>query len=82
MVVRGFDSYASHETFHGKRSATKELGGLMIEVVMILLWFVLPVAACGAALVADNEWFTSLVHLYLFVNYSVLAVLAFVLVIV
>lgn len=53
-----------------------------MELVIVLLWFVLPVVACVAAMVADHEWFTSLVSLYLFVNYSVLAVLAFVLVIV
>ncbi len=44
-----------------------------MELVIVLLWFVLPVAACVAAMVVNSERFTDLVHLYLFVNYGVLS---------
>lgn len=53
-----------------------------MELLIVLLWFVLPVAAMTVALVTDNDRLRDFVFLYLLVNYSVLAVVCAVLVVV
>lgn len=53
-----------------------------MELVVVLLWFVLPIVACVVAFLMENTRVTAFVQLYLFFNYAILAVVCAVLVVV